>query len=236
MESVRECAINSGYFSSGLGHRGRQPTKPSTESEFIVKKFLAVAAVASALFLTGCSQVGAAATIGDVKITQAKVQGSVDSILAARVGVDTSQMQLETGAALTLGQLRFFVLTALLQATSKDLKITVTKAEIDTRRASITDQVGGVASLPSALVGAGIAAENLDAYIEAISLSDKISQVLTASGVAQADLGTYVQKLFVEKAATLGVTINPRYGKWDPTVADGVATDPASSAVTPATK
>jgi hypothetical protein len=31
----------------------------------------------------------------------------------------------------------------------------------------------------------------------------------------------------------MGVTVNPRYGKWDPETADIVATDPASSAVTP---
>ncbi len=201
-----------------------------------MKKILAVAIAASALLLSGCSQVGAAATVGDTKITQAQVQSTVDSILAARVGVDTSQMQLETGEALTRGQLRFFVLTELLQSTAKDLKITVSKAEIDTRRASIIEQVGGAASLPTALVGAGIAADNLDRYIEAISLSDKIGQAVTASGVAQADIGAAVQKLIVDKAAKLGVTINPRYGKWDATVADVVATDPASSAVTPSTK
>jgi hypothetical protein len=201
-----------------------------------VKKILAVAIAASALLLSGCSQVGAAATVGDTKITQAQVQSTVDSILAARVGVDTSQMQLETGEALTRGQLRFFVLTELLQSTAKDLKITVSKAEIDTRRASIIEQVGGAASLPTALVGAGIAADNLDRYIEAISLSDKIGQAVTASGVAQADISAAVQKLIVDKAAKLGVTINPRYGKWDATVADVVATDPASSAVTPSTK
>ena len=201
-----------------------------------MKKILAVAIAASALLLSGCSQVGAAATVGDTKITQAQVQSTVDSILAARVGVDTSQMQLETGEALTRGQLRFFVLTELLQSTAKDLKITVSKAEIDTRRASIIEQVGGAASLPTALVGAGIAADNLDRYIEAISLSDKIGQAVTASGVAQADIGTAVQKLIVDKAAKLGVTVNPRYGKWDATVADVVANDPASSAVTPSTK
>jgi len=201
-----------------------------------VKKILAVAIAASALLLSGCSQVGAAATVGDTKITQAQVQSTVDSILAARVGVDTSQMQLETGEALTRGQLRFFVLTELLQSTAKDLKITVSKAEIDTRRASIIEQVGGAASLPTALVGAGIAADNLDRYIEAISLSDKIGQAVTATGVAQADIGAAVQKLIVDKAAKLGVTVNPRYGKWDATVADVVANDPASSAVTPSTK
>ena len=70
--------------------------------------------VAAALLLSGCSQVGAAATLGSTKITQATVQSSIDAILAARVGVDTTQMQLETGEALNRGQLRFHLLTALL--------------------------------------------------------------------------------------------------------------------------
>ena len=201
-----------------------------------MKKILAVLAVASALLLTGCSQVGTAASLGSTKITQATVQGSIDSIIAARTGVDTSQMQLETGEALNRGQLRFHLLTALLREVGKELKISVSKAEIDTRRASILDQVGGKEGLPNALVGAGIAAEDFDQYIEAISYSDKISAALTSAGVLDAEIGNEVQKLVVAKAKELGVTVNPRYGKWDATIADVVAADSASSAVTPSTK
>lgn len=201
-----------------------------------MKKILVVLTVATALFLTGCSQVGAAATLGGTKITQATVQASIDAILAARVGVDTSQMQLETGEALNRGQLRFHLLTALLRATGEELELTVSKAEIDTRRQSIIEQVGGAEGLPSALVGAGIAPNDLDIYIEAMTVSDKISQALIASGVTQEDLGAAVQRLVVAKAKELGVTVNPRYGKWDSKVADIVAVDSASPAVTPATK
>ncbi len=197
-----------------------------------MKKFLAIIA-ASALLLTGCSQVGAAATVGDTKITQATVQGSIDSILSERTKVDTSQMQLETGESLNRSQLRFHLLSKLLRALGEELKIEVTKAEIDTRRASITEQVGGAASLPNALVSAGIAPADLDTYIEAISFSDKISQALIAAGVTEDQVGAEIQKLVVAKSNELGVTVNPRYGKWDPKVADVVANDSASSAVTP---
>ena len=197
-----------------------------------MKKILAIVA-ATALLLTGCSQVGAAATVGDTKITQATVQGSIDSILAERAKIDTSQMQLETGEALNRGQLRFHLLSTLLRELGTELNVTVSKAEIDTRRASIVEQVGGLTALPTALVSAGIAPEDLNAYIEAISLSDKISQTLVASGVIQDEVGTEIQKLVVAKAKQIGVTVNPRYGKWDETIADIVATDPAESAVTP---
>ena len=201
-----------------------------------MKKILALVAVAVTFVLTGCSQVGAAATVGDTKITQATVQGSIDSILAERAKVDTTQMQLETGEVLNRSQLRFHLLSQLLREVGSELKITVSKAEIDTRRASIIDQVGGATSLPNALVNAGIAPGDLDIYIEAISFSDKIGQKLTAAGVTQDQIGTELQKLVVAKAKELGVTVNPRYGKWDATVADVVAADSASTAVTPATK
>ena len=206
---------------------------PSTESEFKVKKILAVIAVATTLLLTGCSQVGSAASVGSTKISQSTVQGSIDAILAARQGVDTSQMQLETGEALNRGQLRFHLLTTLLRGVATEIKLSVSKAEIDTRRQSILDQVGGAENLPNALVGAGIAPNDFDQYIEAISLSDKISEALKAGGVVDADIGAQIQKLIVAKANELGVTVNPRYGKWDATVADVVATDSAGSAVTP---
>jgi hypothetical protein len=197
-----------------------------------VKKILVMIALA-AILLSGCSQVGAAATVGGTKITQATVQGSIDSILAERAKVDTTQMQLDTGETLNRGQLRFHLFSAILRALGEELKIKVTKAEIDTRRASIVEQVGGAASMPTALVNAGIAPEDLDAYIEAITLSDKISQALVASGVTEDQVGTEIQKLIVAKSKELGVTVNPRYGKWDADTADIVAADPASSAVTP---
>ena len=198
-----------------------------------MKKILAIVAIATTLLLTGCSQVGSAATLGSTKISQATVQSSIDAILAARQGVDTSQMQLDTGEALNRGQLRFHLLTALLREVGKEIKLSVSKAEIDTRRQSIIDQVGGEEALPNALVGAGIAPKDFNQYIEAISLSDKISQALSAAGVTEADMGAQIQKLVVAKAKELGVTVNPRYGKWDGTVADVVASDAAGTAVTP---
>jgi hypothetical protein len=145
-------------------------------------------------------------------------------------------MQLETGEALNRSQLRFHLFSQILRAIGEEIKIEVTKAEIDTRRASILEQVGGAASLPSALVGAGIAPEDLDVYIEAISFSEKISQALVAAGATQDQVGQEIQKLVVAKAKELGVTVNPRYGKWNAETADIEAADAASSAVTPSGK
>ena len=198
-----------------------------------MKKILAITAVVATFLLAGCSQVGAAATVGSTKITQATVQGSIDAILSERTKVDTSQMQLETGSTLNVSQLRFHLLGTLLRELGQELQLNVTKAEIDSRRASIVEQVGGEAALPTALVNAGIAPQDLDRYIEAIAYSDKIGQKLVAAGVTEDQLGTEIQKLVVAKAKEIGVTVNPRYGKWYATTADVVPADSAESAVTP---
>jgi hypothetical protein len=201
-----------------------------------LKKFTAVtiASVAAiALFLTGCSQVGAAATIGSTKITQATVQTSIDTVMAERTGVDTTQMQLEPGEELNRSQLRFHLFAGLLKAAAKSVKVTVTKAEIDTRREVIIQQVGGVANLPQALVGAGIASTDFDIYLEAVLNSEKIQQTFVAAGVPEADIPTKMQELVVATGKTNKVTVNPRYGVWNPETAEVTAA--VSDAVSPST-
>lgn len=200
-----------------------------------MKKFTAVtiASVAAiALFLTGCSQVGAAATIGSTKITQATVQTSIDTVMAERTGVDTTQMQLETGENLNRSQLRFHLFAGLLKAAAASVKINVTKAEIDTRRELIIQQVGGVANLPKALVGAGIASVDFDVYLEAVLNSEKIQKSFAAKGVVAADIPTKMQELIVAIGKTEKVTVNPRYGVWNAETAEVTAA--VSKVVSPA--
>ena len=156
--------------------------------------------------------------------------------MAERSGVDTTQMQLETGEALNRSQLRFHLFAALLKAAAKDLKVTVSKAEIDTRRESIIQQVGGVASLPNALVGAGIASTDLDIYLDAVLNSEKIQKSLFDSGVAEAEIPTKMQDLVIATGKKYKVTVNPRYGVWKADTAEVVAatSDVVSPAATPA--
>jgi hypothetical protein len=189
--------------------------------------------VASALVLSGCSQVGAAATVGPTKISQATVQKSIDAVLAQRAKIDTSGMQLETGAAFNRSQVRFHVISILLSDVAADMKVSVTKAEIDSRRSTILTSLGGAANLPKALVNASIAPADFDQYIQLIILSEKLAASAVAGGVAQADTGAEIEKLVIAKAAAVKVNINPRYGKWDVKVGDIVATDAASPAVSP---
>jgi hypothetical protein len=156
--------------------------------------------------------------------------------MAERSSVDTTQMQLETGEALNRSQLRFHLFAALLKAAAKDSKIAVSKAEIDTRREVIIQQVGGVAKLPNALVGAGIASNDFDIYLEAVLNSEKIQKAFVASGVTEAEVPTKMQDLIIATGKKYKVTVNPRYGVWKADTAEVVAatSDVVSPAATPA--
>jgi hypothetical protein len=198
-----------------------------------VKKILTALVVATGLLLTGCSNVDAALTLGDTKITTAELQANVDVILAERAKVDTSQMQLESGEALLRNQLQFQILLAGFDEIAKELEIEITNSEIASRRSEIIEQVGGAESLPDALVSASITPADLDGYLRAILISNKLGQALVQSGVAEADVQTRVQQLLIAKVNELKIKVNPRYGKWDAVNGQIVAADAAGDVVTP---
>jgi hypothetical protein len=201
-----------------------------------VKKILAVLTIASALLLTGCSQSNEAATVGGFKITQTQLQSSIDAIMTERTKVDTKQMQLESGDALTRGQLRFKILMHTFDEIAKELKIDVTASQITAKKAAITESVGGKEALPKNLVNAAIAQQDFDTYVRAIVISEQITSALTASGVADADVAAKLGQLLSAKAKSLGITINPRYGVWDATAGDVVAANVTGDAVKPSAK
>jgi phosphoribosylformylglycinamidine (FGAM) synthase-like enzyme len=201
-----------------------------------VKKILALLGIISVFALSGCGQVDSAATIGKVTISQASAQASLNELLAARAKVDTSKMQIQSGADLNRSQLRFTIVTTLFDNIAKELKLTVSATEIAKAKADLIAQSGGEASLPQNLVAAEIAPSNFDQYIRAIIISNKLQGALKASGVADADVNGRITQLLTAKAKQLKVTVNPRYGKWDPATGAIVAKDSAGSAVVPATK
>ena len=198
-----------------------------------MKKILTALVVATGLLLTGCSNVDAALTLGDTKITTAELQANVDVILAERAKVDTSQMQLESGEALLRNQLQFQILLAGFDEIAKELEIEITNSEIASSRSEIIEQVGGAESLPNALVSASITPSDLDGYLRAILISNKLGQALVQSGVAEADVQTRVQQLFVAKVNELKIKVNPRYGEWDAVNGQIVAANAAGDVVTP---
>ena len=203
--------------------------------EHVVKKILTLIAVLSLATVTACGQVNSAATLGDMTISQTELQTTVDLLLKERQGVDVSQMQLESGAALNRSQLRFIIITKIFDEIAKELKLTVTKTEIEATRQQMIVQGGGQATFANNLVAAEIASTNFEKYVRAIIISDKINAALKSSGVADADVAAKLSELVRAKAKQLKINVNPRYGKWDDTTGDIVAVDSAGNAVSSTT-
>ena len=198
-----------------------------------MKKILTALVVATGLLLTGCSNVDAALSLGDTKVTTAELQANVDSILAERGKVDTTQMQLETGENLLRNQLNFKLLLAGFSEIATELDIQITSSEIAGRRGEIIEQVGGEEALPAALVSAAIAPEDLDGYLRALLTTQKLGQALGQTGVAEAEIQTRIQELFIAKINELKIKVNPRYGIWDPTTGTIIAGEATGDVVTP---
>jgi hypothetical protein len=199
-----------------------------------VKKIFTVLAIASALLLTGCGKADTAATIGDLTISQVQAQKTVDELLAERAKVDTAQMNLQSGAILNRGQLRFMIITSIFDELAKELKIEVSTAEIEKTRTGIYDQIGGESEIAKNLVAAQIAPSNFERYIRATVISNKLDGALQLSGVAAADVQAKIGELVQKKGKQMKISVNPRYGVWDDSKGDLVASDSAGSAVVPA--
>lgn len=189
--------------------------------------------VASGLFLAGCSNMSSAATIGGTEISMKMVEDSIAEILAERAKTDTSQMQLETGDALNRSQLQFLITNRIIEEVAVEDKITITQAEVDAYRATVIKNVGGEASLPNVLVNATLAPSNIVDILRRDLIIAKLSQAAVSSGLSEADANTAVQQLVIEKAKSLKIVINPKFGKWNEVTAQIEAADATNGAVTP---
>ena len=197
-----------------------------------MKKLLGALLAIAALVLTGCSQANSAASVGETKIKLSELQTQIDAILEERKTVDTSQMQLETGEALTRSQLSYMISNLIIEELAKSEKIQVSTSDLEAYKAEIFANIGGEANLPNILVNASIPASGLEQVLRRDLVLRKLSERETAAGADSASVNEKIQSLVTEMANKLKVTVNPRYGTWDATTLTIVAAEPAGDAVT----
>jgi hypothetical protein len=198
----------------------------------LIKKILSTLIVA--FLVTSCGSMTTGVSIGNSGIKSSEIQKSVDEILTARKTVDTSQMQLVEGPELLRNQAQFVIVKRILDEIALDKNLSVTSADVASRRADAISRLGGEGGLPTALVSANLAASNLDSYLRVLIISDLLISNLAASGLSEEEATTQVTKLVTDKAIKLGVKVNAKYGKWNPNTATIEAADTTGGAVTPA--
>ena len=195
------------------------------------KKITALLSIGAVLILAGCSSPTAAFTVGKKSTSINDIQKSIDNILASRRSVDITGMNLQNGSALIQNQVQFFLISQLLADTSNSLGMKVAPAEVAKAKAAAIKQVGGDKALPKALVGAGIDPTTLDLYFTSVLYSQKLAAYAQKAGATSANQGAAITSLVSAMATKEGVTVNPRYGKWDPKTANLIPADTTSGAV-----
>lgn len=180
------------------------------------------ALVALGLMLAGCTPAfGTAAVVGDEKISLSTVQDSVSEILQQRAALGS----LDTGDAksgeLAQDQLRFHIVSVLFANIAKENGITVTPAEFIAYRDRIINSLGGEEGLLTPLTQNQIARGDFDLYVYDVLYQQKVGEklipgdendraVLTARGDA-------FNALVTKALTSTKITVNPRYGIFDPT-------------------
>jgi outer membrane murein-binding lipoprotein Lpp len=173
---------------------------------------------AAAPLLTACgsdAHPGAAAVVGDQRITVAQLENRVDEVRAAQraaVPDDTQYQQVvaRTGT-LTRDTLHGMVLDRVLHRAAQDAGVTVSRKEVQDMRGELEKQAGGPEQLETAwLQQYGVAPDRLD---------DNLLVQLEAQKLAQG-LGTDTSRPEFWQALSaaskkLDVDLNPRYGTWD---------------------
>jgi hypothetical protein len=197
----------------------------------LIKKIFSTLLIA--VLLTSCGGMTTGVSIGKTEIKSSEIQKSIDEILSARKTVDTSQMQLIEGPELLRSQAQFAIIKVVLDKVALDKNLLVTSADVAARRADAISRFGGDSGLTSALVGANLSISNLDAYLKILIISERLNSDLVASGLAEDIAATQVSKLVIDTASKLGIKVNTKYGKWNPTTATIDAADATSGAVTP---
>ncbi|WP_328560917.1 SurA N-terminal domain-containing protein [Streptomyces coelicoflavus] len=179
---------------------------------------LTAAIAAAAPLLTACgndAHPGAAAVVGDQRITVAQLENRVDEVRhAQRAAVpDDAQYQQVVARTGTLARdtLHGMVLDRVLHRAAQDAGVTVSRKEVQGMRGELEGQAGGPEQLETVwLQQYGVAPERLD---------DNLHVQLEAQKLAQS-LGTDTSRpefwqALSEASKKLDVDLNPRYGAWD---------------------
>ncbi|GIH25392.1 lipoprotein [Acrocarpospora phusangensis] len=172
-----------------------------------------LAMVVAAATLTACGplQVGAAATVGDQRITSEQLDSGVRdfqaAMTAAKIPADQVQLpgSVPQAVLLQLANINQFTQVAVNNG------VIISEGDIDTFIA----QQGGKAAVDQALLGRGVPPSLVRDWLRA---SIGAQQMITKLGGGSDEAATAAgqQKLAVE-AEKIPVKFNPRYGTFDPT-------------------
>ncbi|MFS8200668.1 SurA N-terminal domain-containing protein [Streptomyces sp. CWNU-52B] len=179
---------------------------------------LSAALVTAAPLLTACgsdAHPGAAAVVGDDRITVSQLENRVNEVRTAQRAATQDEAQYEQAIAksggLTRDTLHGMVLDRVLHRAAQDADVTVSRKEIQQTRTGLEQQLGGAKALETTwLQKYGVAPERLEDNLRVQVEAQKL-----ASGLGTDTSQPAFWKALSEASKRMGVDLNPRYGAWD---------------------
>jgi hypothetical protein len=180
----------------------------------------AVALLASAPLLAGCSadsHPGAAAVVGDERITLAEVQSQVETVREAQRDQPNADDLIAQTNTLTIDTVTFLVRLEVVERAAADNGVEVTRGEVQDARDAAERSVGGAEALRQSAInpaeGMPLAGEQIDMVLRSNLLIQGLAEAIGAQ--ADAEGQALLNRVLADTAEEIGVDINPRYGEWD---------------------
>lgn len=171
--------------------------------------------------LSACSSTahpGAAAVVGDQRITAATLQAHVTAYRTAfqTVGGSTALGAAEP-AGINQSTLSLLVGSAVVDRMLADQGLSVTDTEVQAKEAGILQQEGSVQQLAADIVGkARLAPSDFGLYVRYQLGEEKLLQQAGVQDPTTPQAAARFAQMTAKAGNAMGVSVNPRYGSWDP--------------------
>ncbi|MEJ8648562.1 SurA N-terminal domain-containing protein [Streptomyces sp. MS1.AVA.3] len=175
------------------------------------------ALLAAAPLLAACgsdAHPGAAAIVDGKRITVSQLQAKVKDVRAAQAeSPQGGQMIMNTGR-LSLATLNGMIFDEVLARGAKEAGVTVTRRDVQRWRAEAEKQAGGAERLKAMWLQQGVAPDEIDSTVRNQLLLDGVARHLGADRGKPQGQQKLAQAL-AKTSRSMGIDVNPRFGKWD---------------------
>jgi hypothetical protein len=180
----------------------------------------AAALLASAPLLSGCStdsHPGAAAVVGDERISLSEVQSQVETVRDAQRELPNGDDLMARSNTLTRQTVAFLVYVELVERAAENHGVEVTRSEVLESRQRDERIAGGADELRQAWLtaqGQPLAGVQIDMIYRSSLLYEGLGEALGVP-MDSPDFRPRVDQELTDTAEEIGIEINPRYGEWD---------------------
>lgn len=177
----------------------------------------AAALLISAPFLTACggqAHPGAAAIVGDERITVAQLQERVRGVRAAQDQSPQADQLIRNTGRLSVATLNGMIFDRVLARGAKDAGVEVGRSEVQRWRATAERRAGGAEQLKAMWLQQAIAPDEIDQVVRNQLLMDGLAERLGVNREEPQGQQRLAQVL-AKTSAKMGIDVNPRFGSWN---------------------